>query len=367
MADPLPHGALARYLAPRLQERGMALDTAQIRALARLQVLLDQLVAFKTARHSPLRRLLERPQPPRGLYFWGGVGRGKSYLMDAFFHCVPYQRKTRVHFHAFMRGVHRDLATLKHEVDPLKTVADRIAKRFRLVCFDEFHVSDIADAMILGRLFAALLDRGVVFVATSNYRPEDLYPSGLQRENFLPTIALLRQRLDVLEIDGGIDYRLRALERFPSYRVPCDATALAALSGMFEQMRDGADEPTQVEVEGRRLAARRRAGGLVWFEFSVLCEGARSQLDYLELAQRFHTVLLSGVRALSADERDVARRFTWLVDVLYDHRVKLIIAADAPADALYTQGTFANEFRRTVSRLTEMQTRDYMAAAHQSS
>ena len=323
----LSSGALAGYLQPLLAERGIALDAAQRCALARLQQLHDQLMVFKAARHSPLRRLIERPAPPRGLYFWGGVGRGKSFLMDAFHHCLPYRRKTRVHFHAFMRGVHRELDTLKREIDPLQAVAERIAKRYRLICFDEFHVSDIADAMILGRLFAALLDRGVVFVATSNYRPEDLYPNGLKRESFLPTIALIRQRLDVLEVDGGVDYRLRALERFPSYRVPCDAAALAALEQMFEQMRDGADDSLHLEVEGRRLSPRRRAGGIIWFDFATLCQGARSQLDYLELAQRFHTVLLSGLRPMSADERDAARRFTWLVDVLYEHRVKLIIAS----------------------------------------
>ncbi|CAG1010540.1 Cell division protein ZapE [Burkholderiales bacterium] len=360
----LPAGALAAYLCPLLQQRGMVLDVAQVAALARLQRLFDELLAFKAARRSPLRRLIERPQPPRGIYFWGGVGRGKSFLMDAFHHSLPYRRKTRVHFHAFMRGVHRELAGLKREVDPLKAVAERIARRYRVVCFDEFHVSDIADAMILGRLFAALLERGVVFVATSNYRPEDLYPNGLQRENFLPTIALIRRELDVLEVDGGTDYRLRAMERFQSYRQPCDEAAMLALERLFEEMREGEDESRELEVEGRRLHARRRAGGMVWFDFSTLCEGPRSQVDYLELAQRFHTLVLSGLRRMGADERDVARRFTWLVDVLYDHRVKLFVAADAPAETLYTQGSFANEFARTVSRLTEMQTRDYLAAAH---
>ena len=364
-ASPLPAGALAQYLQPMLSQRGMTLDMAQMAALVRLQQLFDELLAFKSARHSPLRRLLERPQPPRGIYFWGGVGRGKSFLMDAFHHCLPYRRKTRVHFHAFMRGVHRELGTLKREVDPLKAVAERIARRYRVVCFDEFHVSDIADAMILGRLFAALLDRGVVFIATSNYRPEDLYPNGLQRENFLPTIALIRQRLEVLEVDGGTDYRLRALERLQSYRVPCDDAAIVALDALFEEMRDGEDEAREMAIEGRRLTARRRAGGIVWFDFATLCEGPRSQLDYLELAQRFHTLMLSGVRRMSADQRDIARRFTWLVDVLYDHRVKLIVAANATAETLYTEGRFANEFGRTVSRLTEMQTRDYLAAAHQ--
>ena len=213
-------GALIDYLEPLLAKRGTTLDHAQAAALDRLQILADELTAFRTARQSTLKRLLAPPQVPRGVYLWGGVGRGKSFLMDSFFATVPLRRKTRVHFHAFMRDVHEELKTLKMEVDPLAAVARRIAKRWRLVCFDEFHVSDIADAMILGRLLTALFAAGVVFVMTSNYPPDGLYPNGLQRQNFLPTIKLLHQWLDVVEVDGGIDYRLRTLEQVETFLVP---------------------------------------------------------------------------------------------------------------------------------------------------
>src|SRR5437762_1718113 len=222
------HGSLYRHLEPELLRRAIVLDDAQWRALARLECLYDELVAFKRARQS-LLRWLKPPTPPRGVYFWGGVGRGKSFLMDSFYAAVPLRRKTRVHFHAFMRGVHEELATLKLEEDPLLTVAARIARRHRLVCFDEFHVSDVADAMILGRLFGTLFTRGVVFVTTSNYRPDDLYPNGLQRQNLLPTIALLKQWLDVVQVDGGTDYRLRELEHAACYYTPLSAAVEAGL------------------------------------------------------------------------------------------------------------------------------------------
>ncbi len=359
-----PAGALFDYLAPRLAERGAALDESQLAALQRLQVLCDELTAFRSARQSTLKRLLSPPRVPRGLYLFGGVGRGKSFLMDSFHAVVPIRRKTRVHFHAFMRGVHDELKTLAHEVDPLATVAERIAKRYRLVCFDEFHVSDIADAMILGRLLTALFAAGVVFVMTSNYPPEKLYPEGLKRENFLPTIALMRKWLDVVEVDGGIDYRLRTLERVETFLVPDGPAAEAAMRAAFEAMRNGPDEPREIIIDGRRLVARRRAGSAIWFDFAALCDGPRSQRDYLELAQRFAVVFLSGIPVMSAADGDRARRFTWLVDILYDHRVKLVASAAAAAEALYVAGRNAQEFPRTVSRLVEMRTHEYMALPH---
>jgi cell division protein ZapE len=286
--------------------------------------------------------------------------------MDAFFATVPIRRKARVHFHAFMRDVHADLATLKREEDPLATVAQRIARRHRLICFDEFHVSDIADAMILGRLLAALLGLGVVFVLTSNYPPSRLYPEGLQRQNFLPTIDLIEERLDVVEVDGGVDYRLRALEQASAYHVPADAAAEAAMARTFDTVATGPDELPELGIEGRTIRAKRRAGGAVWFDFAVLCEGPRSQRDYLELARRFSVLLLSGVPRMGAAQADAARRFTWLVDILYDHRVKLVLSAAAPAEALYVEGRNAHEFARTASRLVEMRSHDYMALAHAS-
>jgi cell division protein ZapE len=284
--------------------------------------------------------------------------------MDGFFATVAIRRKTRVHFHAFMRSVHEELATLKDEQDPLSVVAARIAHRHRLICFDEFHVSDIADAMILGRLLAGLFAHGVVFVMTSNYPPQGLWPNGLQRERFLPAIALLEEWLDVLEVDGGIDYRLRVLEQVKAYHSPLDPEADAALAAAFERMRSSPDESSKLVIEGRSIVARRRAGSAVWFDFEALCDGPRSQRDYLELARSYPLLFLSGVPAMTADMGDRARRFTWLVDILYDHRVKLLISAAVPPAGLYRAGPNHQEFARTVSRLIEMQSRDYMALPH---
>jgi cell division protein ZapE len=285
--------------------------------------------------------------------------------MDAFFAAVPLRRKTRVHFHAFMRDVHNNLATLTRAVDPLASVAARIARRYRLVCFDEFHVSDVADAMILGRLLTALFTRGVVFVMTSNYRPDDLYPNGLQRQNLLPTIALLKEWLDVVEVEGGIDYRLRELEHTACYYTAPAGTADGELAARFERMRPGPDEDPRLVIESRTLKAKKRAGSVVWFDFATLCEGPRSQLDYLELARRFAVLIVSDVPQLTPDMANAARRFTWLVDVLYDHRVKLLLSAEVPAEQLYRGGPNSQDFQRTLSRLIEMRTREYMALPHQ--
>ena len=360
----LPGGKLVALLQPLLARRGTTLDAAQSAALARLQRLSDDLAQFRAARQSTLTRLFAAPEVPRGVYLWGGVGRGKSFLMDSFFASVPIRRKVRIHFHAFMRDVHADLHTLKAEVDPLATVAARIAKRWRLICFDEFHVSDIADAMVLGRLLSALFDAGVVFVMTSNYPPKGLWPRGLLRERFLPAIALLEQRLDVIEVDAGIDYRLRTLEQVETFHVPAGREADAALALAFDAMSAGPDEDPHLTIERRRLVARRRAAGAVWFDFSALCDGPRSQRDYLELARSFSVMFVSDIPVMSAQDGDRAWRFTWLIDILYDHRVKLLASAAAPPEALYVAGPNAQEFPRTVSRLAEMRTRDYMALPH---
>jgi len=358
------HGALIEYLEPLLAKRHSTLDHAQSAALDRLQALADDLARFKAARQSTLQRIFAPPEAPRGVYLWGGVGRGKSFLMDSFYATVTIRRKTRVHFHAFMRDVHAALATLKDEEDPLALVAARIAQRWRLICFDEFHVSDIADAMILGRLLQALFESGTVFVMTSNYAPDGLFPNGLQRDRFLPAIALIEQWLDVVEVDAGVDYRLRALEQVKTYYTPNGPQADRALAEAFEAMRAGPDEESKVTLDGRDVAAKRRAGSLVWFTFRALCDGPRSQRDYLELARRFSVVLLSDVFRMGSETGDIARRFTWLVDILYDHRVKLVVSAEVPAAALYTEGPNAQDFPRTVSRLIEMQSRDYMALPH---
>ena len=357
-------GALTQWLAPILARRETTLDPAQTFARDRLQRLANELEAFRAVRESTLKKLFSPPPVPRGVYLWGGVGRGKSFLMDGFFATVRIRRKTRVHFHAFMRDVHEDLARLKREEDPLASVAERIARKWRLVCFDEFHVADIADAMILGRLLGGLFERGVVFVMTTNYAPDALWPNGLQRDRFLPTIALLKEWLDGVEVDAGIDYRLRALERVQSYHVPANVRADAALEAAFETMRSGPDEDLKLTVEGRSLAAKRRAGSAVWFDFRTLCEGPRSQRDYLELARRFSVLFLSGIPKMTSEMAEAARRFTWLVDILYDHHVKLLASAAAAPQDLYREGPGSGEFARTVSRLIAMQTREYMAEPH---
>jgi cell division protein ZapE len=344
-----------------LAERGHVPDAAQLAAAQRLEQFRSDWSDYKAQRSNAVTRLLLRPPIPRGVYLWGGVGRGKSLLMDCLYAAVPVGRKTRVHFHEFMRGVHRDLGAVQGNVDPLDEVGLRIARRYRLICFDEFHVSDIADAMILHRLLARLFDLRVGFVMTSNYPPDGLYPEGLHRDRVLPAIELIKERLDVLQVDAGTDYRLRVLERIETYFVGVGSVADAHMQRAFEQIVESADEDPVLRIEARAIRARRRAGGVVWFDFAELCGGPRSHNDYLELASQFHTVLLSNVPRLSAGQSSEARRFTWLVDILYDRRVKLIISAAAAPDLLYVAGSLANEFQRAVSRLIEMQSREYAA------
>jgi cell division protein ZapE len=346
----------------QLARRGYAADPAQRAAVDRLQQMYDDSVAYKKRRSSALRKLILRPPPPRGVWMWGGVGRGKSFLMDVFYETVPLVRKTRVHFHEFMRGVHRELRELKHVADPLDEVARRIARRYRLICFDEFHVSDVADAMILERLLSGLFANGVTFVMTSNYRPDDLYPDGLHRDSILPAIALLKAHLDVVNVDAGVDYRKRAMEQVDAYLVPAGPEADRQLAEAFDRLAESADQPPALTIEHREILAKRRAGGVVWFDFATLCGGARSQIDYLEIATRFHTVVLSDVPLMSAAMSSEARRFTWLIDVLYDQKVKLLMSAAGAPETLYTAGAMAHEFHRTVSRLIEMHSREYLDA-----
>ncbi|WP_027467771.1 cell division protein ZapE [Deefgea rivuli] len=345
---------------------GFIRDESQAAAIAKLEDLWQQLVVFKQKRNRLFgKSLLPMPDLPRGLYFWGGVGRGKSFLMDAFYAGLPFKRKKRLHFHHFMQQIHKDLRAQQGQNDPLGKVADQWAKAVRVLCFDEFHVSDIADAMILGRLMEQLFARGVVLVTTSNYPPDGLYPNGLQRANFLPTIELLKAKLDVLNVDGGQDFRLRTLTAARTYLFPNNAENEQELAELFAKMATAHDESTQITIEGRKLKARRCAGGAIWFDFSVLCGDGRGQADYLALSQEYHTVFLSGLPKLNAEQSNLARRFTWLVDVFYDNRVKLIIAADVPVEEVYVSGLQASEFFRTASRLTEMQSKEYLALAHQ--
>ncbi|MFN7667110.1 MAG: cell division protein ZapE [Burkholderiales bacterium] len=355
----MPHDVVSFY-EDALQRRGFHADAAQWRAVDRLQQAFEDWTAYRQRRTGTLTRYLPRPELPRALYLWGGVGRGKSFLMDAFFSVVPVQKKVRLHFHEFMRDVHRRLDELKGMADPLDELALQLSKKYRLICFDEFHVSDIADAMVLYRLLDQLFKNSVSFVMTSNYEPGTLYPDGLHRDRILPAIDLIYEKFDVLNVDSGIDYRRRALEQVQAYHFPLGADTDTAMRMAFTRIAETADENPTLHIEHRELRALRRAGGVVWFDFHALCAGPRSQNDYLEIAAQFHTVLLSGVPQMTPAMHSEARRFTWLVDVLYDHRVKLIMSAETSPERLYTEGRMANEFQRTVSRLIEMQSREYM-------
>jgi cell division protein ZapE len=356
-------GVRALYEAT-LRERGYQADPAQLRAVAALERCENEWADYKARRSNALTKLLRRPPIPRGVYMYGGVGRGKSFLMDCFFNSVPLTRKTRLHFHEFMREVHRELQELKGTVNPLQELGARIARRHRLICFDEFHVADVTDAMILHRLLASMFEHRVSIVTTSNFHPDALYPNGLHRDRILPAIALLKEKLEVINVDNGTDYRRRALEHVKLYHCPLGAEADAAMTAAFEQLAEARDEDPVLRIEHRELRARRRAGGVVWFDFKVLCGGPRSQNDYLEIASQFHTVLLSDVPHMPLRMASEARRFTWLVDVLYDRHCKLILSAEVPPEQLYTEGPLAHEFPRTISRLVEMQSAEFLAMDH---
>lgn len=361
---PLTAMNVEQYYLAELASRGYQPDDAQRAAIARLQQCFDEWGAYLGQRKGTLAKLIKRPGLPKGVYMWGGVGRGKSFLMDSFYSVLPLKRKTRLHFHEFMREVHRELEELRGQKDPLDVLAKRIARRYRMICFDEFHISDVADAMILHRLLDQLFANGVQFVMTSNYEPSTLYPNGIHRDRVLPAIALLQQKLDVLNVDAGIDYRKRTLEQVEAYLTPLSDAATATLNEAFTQIAEIQDEDPAITIENRELKAVRRAGGAVWFSFDVLCRQPRSQNDFLEIARRFHTVILSDVPKMPLAMANEARRFTWLIDVFYDHKVKFLMSAEVEADQLYIEGPMANEFHRTVSRIIEMQSKEYREQPH---
>ena len=352
--------SVKRAYEAELLSRGYNSDPAQLRAVLALERCAQGWQVFKEKRSSPLKKIINRPKVPRGVYLYGGVGRGKSFLMDCFYGAVPLQRKTRLHFHEFMREVHRELTGLQGTVNPLDVLAKSIAKRYRLICFDEFHVADITDAMILHRLLAALFENGVGLVTTSNFKPGDLYPNGLHRDRILPAIALLNANLEVVNVDNGTDYRCRTLEQLNLYHMPLGDAADRAMADAFDRLAESQDEDPVLHIESRVIKARRKAGGLVWFDFKALCGGPRSQNDYLEIASQFHTVFLSDVPHMPVRMASEARRFTWLIDVLYDRRVKLVLSAEVLAEFLYTEGPLVHEFPRTVSRLNEMRSSAFL-------
>ena len=347
-----------------LAARGYQSDPAQERAVGALERCAREWADFEEQRSNVFMKLIHRLEVPRGVYMYGGVGRGKSFLMDCFYTAAPLVRKTRLHFHEFMREVHRELAELQGTVNPLDELGERMSRRHGLICFDEFHVADVTDAMILHRLLAALFDNGVGFVTTSNFKPDDLYPDGLHRDRILPAIELLNERLEVISVDVGTDYRGLTLENLKLYHMPLGPRADAEMDEAFSQLAESHDEDPVLRIEAREIHARRKAGALVWFDFRTLCGGPRSQNDYLEIATQFHTLFLSDVPHIPVRMGSEARRFTWLVDVLYDRRVKLILSAAVAPEALYTEGPLAHEFPRTASRLHEMQSTAYLALPH---
>lgn len=358
----------ARYEAA-LHELDLREDAAQRRAITALERVADELIANRraSALSGRLRRLLGAapPRPVTGVYLWGGVGRGKTFMMDLFFASLPFDAKLRYHFHRLMNHVHGRLKTLQDARDPLATVADELARRARVLCFDEFFVADIADAMILGRLLEALFERGVTLVATSNTPPDDLYRGGLQRSRFLPAIELIRTNMEVVHVDGLTDYRLRLLETAELWHAPLDGVAETNLATWFERMAPATgSRDEKLEVLGREIRTRRRSDGLVWFDFADLCGGPRSQDDYIEIARWFQTIILSNVPVLDGYSENEARRFIALVDELYDRRVNLIVSAADSIGRIYTGQRLRHEFERTRSRLLEMQSVEYLAAEH---
>ncbi len=362
---------LAALYADLIARRGLVSDPAQERAVARLEILRSDLTEQPRSFGFWRRRLLHwMPHraaitPARGVYLWGEVGRGKTLLMDLFFESLPFAARRRSHFHRFMHDLHANLGRLRHRANPLEVIAHRIARRTRVLCFDEFFVTDIADAMLLGTLFEGLFRRGVALVATSNVAPGELYRDGLQRQRFLAAIALIEKHVDVLEVDQGVDYRLRQLERAAIFQLSSVPGADVRLLQSFLAIAGHAgDAGGTLKIADRPIACRRRSKDVVWFGFRALCEGPRSQDDYIEIAREFHTVIVSEAPALDATMEDAARRFIALVDEFYDRGVNLILSAAVPIDELYQGKRLQCEFRRTVSRLTEMQSRDYLARPH---
>lgn len=360
-----------------LEREGFQHDPAQERAVLHLQRVYDELMA--QPEQAPAKksgglfaRLAGRDKPAatgapavRGLYLWGGVGRGKTYLVDTFVDALPMERKQRIHFHSFMRAVHAELKELKQQQDPLRLVARRFAEQARVICLDEFFVSDITDAMLLYGLLKELFAQGVTLITTSNLPPDDLYKDGLQRARFLPAIELLKQHLDVLNVDGGVDYRLRYLEKAEIYHYPLDERAEQILNDVFNHI---APEPGHrggdLEIEGRFIPTLREADDIVWFNFRAICDGPRGTSDYIEIARCFHTVLISNIPVMDWQMENQARRFVNLVDEFYDRSVKLILSAAAPPLELYTGQKLKFEFQRTVSRLQEMQSHEYLERTH---
>lgn len=355
-----------------IKEHGFQKDAAQLQAVSALDKLFHEFIDYMSTpveKPSGWRKWFSKeappPQVPKGIYFWGGVGRGKTYLVDTFFSALPTDKKMRVHFHRFMYRVHDELNALGEVNDPLEIVADKFKAEADIICFDEFFVSDITDAMILGTLFQALFKRGVILVATSNIPPQELYRNGLQRARFLPAIELIEANCHVLNVDSGIDYRLRTLEQAEIYHFPLDAQADKNLRHYYEQLvGENKQVQTTIDINHRQITVIQASDGVLHASFEQLCQSARSQNDYIEMSRIYHTVLLADVKQMDRTIDDAARRFIALVDEFYERHVKLIISAEVALEALYSGGQLEFEFKRCQSRLIEMQSHEYLAREH---
>lgn len=362
---------LERYQADLLREDFHA-DAAQENAVCYTQKLYARLLADDSNTNNFFEKIRQKFQKDKsnfikGLYFWGGVGRGKTYLIDCFYDSLPFKEKKRIHFYRFMQMVHAQLGQLKDVSDPLRMVADNMVSETKVLCFDEFHVSDITDAMLLGGLLKALFERGIVLVTTSNEAPDRLYWDGLQRERFLPVIELIKRYTTIVSVDSGIDYRLSYLDKAEIYHSPLDDKAKEMLAVNFNHI--AANEITEglsIEIEGRMIQTIRHATGVAWFDFNAICDGPRGAADYIEIARLFQTVVISDIPVMDEMMDDKARRFMTLIDEFYDRNVKLMASAAAKPSDLYTGKRLAKSFLRTMSRLEEMHTRDYLAKQHKS-
>ena len=359
---------IRRAYEQHLSQHGHVRDPSQARVVDLLADLQERLLAVPPPRRRLAKLLSRQPRDAQGvtgLYIWGGVGRGKTFLMDLFYETLALESKRRMHFHRIMKDVHDRLRALSDIEDPLTVIARDMAAESRVLCFDEFFVSDIGDAMILGRLLHGLFEHGVTLVATSNSRPDDLYRDGLQRQRFVPAIAALHRHTEVVELEGDVDYRLKLLQQAGTYLTPDDDSARARLAEFFrESASSQVQEEHELEINGRKVRTHRCARGIAWFEFGELCDGPRSQADYIEIARWYPTIIVSGIPHLDELRENQARRFIALVDEFYDRRVKLIVSAELAAAELYSGKRLRFEFERTVSRLLEMQSLEYLHLPH---
>jgi cell division protein ZapE len=377
-SSPKPHTTLPRDSADAAQwieqhaaEHGFTLDDSQRKAVEHLERLYEDLIGLEKM-ESLFVRLLARKRVVKGLYLWGGVGRGKSFLMDSFFNCAPVAKKRRIHFHRFMQEVHQRMNALTGQAEPLAGVARDVAKDARLLCLDEFHITDITDAMLMRKLLEGLMEQGVVVLTTSNFAPDALYLHGLQRQQFMPAIDLIKQNFEIVNVDDGTDYRLRELEKAGVYHTGADADERMVREFLAIARHEAAAE-TALDIEGRAVPVRKHSRDVAWFEFAALCDGPRGKPDYIELSKRYHTVMVSNVPCFGVGTADKLRRFVWMIDEFYDRRVKLVLSASVPAENLIIDADSSDAFQanlnaslkeRLVSRLTEMQTHDYLTQPH---